>query len=289
MQQRRAPFSFSMLGAVLCGFAACSPASNSGEGLDIAAYDYSGAGRHMVCEKGAKTGAAGATDGLLSPEGIRYNVRTPVNYDAGIAHPLLVVYAPAGASARQNEALTRLTRAATREGFILAYASHRSMSVETVKKLAMLPAGVAGQWCIDLRRVYATGHSDGGTVSTAIAVLDETKGIAAGIAPSAAGFSAKDFEALKCPASPLPVMVMHGKHDRLFPGWGAQAAAWWAACNGCDRSTPPEPDGKRCVAYRGCAAGGPTRYCESEQSHAEWPGLNEVLVRFLRHGGEPRS
>ena len=110
-----------------------------------------------------------------------YNVRTPANYDAGIAHPLLVVYAPAGANARQNEALTRLTSAATREGFIVAYASNRSMSVETVIKFSKLPAGVAGKWCIDLRRVYATGHSDGGTVSTAIAVLDETKGIAADI------------------------------------------------------------------------------------------------------------
>jgi polyhydroxybutyrate depolymerase len=270
--------------AILCGaFAACSPSSNLGEGMDLEEFDYSSTNLHIACARGTKAGAAGATDGVKSSQGIRYNVRTPANYDSAFAHPLLLVYAPAGASASKNESLTRLTSAATKEGFIIVYTSHRSMSIETVNQLARLPKEVANTWCIDLGRVYATGHSDGGTVSTAIAVLDETKGTVTGIAPSAAGFSKKDFETLKCPSSPMPVMVMHSKKDALFPGWGADAAAWWAACNGCDLSKPPQTGGEPCVAYQGCATSGQTLYCEGEQSHSEWPGLSEDIIWFLRH------
>lgn len=269
------------LAMVACACASCSPSSDSAAGLDIAQFDYAHAGQHATCEAGKKAGAAGATDGLTSGEGVRYNVRAPGNYDPTFAHALLMVYPAGGRSAGANESLTHLTSEATRNGFVVAYPAHQSMSIETVHKLAKLPVEIADRWCVDLRRVYATGHSDGGTVSTAIALLDETKGTLAGIAPSAAGFSRRDFETFKCPSAPLPVMVMHTKYDRLFPGWGADAAKWWAACNGCDMTKPPQPSGKGCAAYQSCAAGGATRYCEGEGSHGDWPGLEAEIVRFF--------
>ena len=48
------------------------------------------------CVPGKRPGSAGATYGESTPESIHYNVRTPLNYNPGIAHPLLMVYAPAG-------------------------------------------------------------------------------------------------------------------------------------------------------------------------------------------------
>jgi polyhydroxybutyrate depolymerase len=268
-----------LLGGAVAG---CGPSPDAVEGMQIASFDYASAARHGSCEPGTRAGHAGATDGLKSSLGVRYNVRAPSNYDATVAHPLLMVYAPAGRSAGANEAFTYLTRLGTENGFVVAYAASQSMSVETVQTLAKLPKEIAEQWCIDLGQVYATGHSDGGTVSTAIALLDDTRGMVAGIAPSAAGFARSDFDTFHCPAAPLPVMVMHGRDDLLFHGWGAEAAKWWAGCNGCDLAQPPVEAGGECVAYQACRDGAPTLYCEGPRSHAEWPGLGAEIVRFFR-------
>ena len=60
------------------------------------AYVYPSVPGSTRCETGVRPGLAGAIDGKVSADGIRYMVRTPSNYDATFAHPLLMVYAPAG-------------------------------------------------------------------------------------------------------------------------------------------------------------------------------------------------
>lgn len=62
------------------------------------------------CEAGARPGQAGATDDEETSDGIRYNVRTPGNYDSTIAHPLLMVYSPYGKNRNRTEEFTYLTR-----------------------------------------------------------------------------------------------------------------------------------------------------------------------------------
>lgn len=264
--------------------AACSGSSDAPEGTAIASFAYGAAPRPGSCSAAGKPGKAGPTDGLKSRDGIPYTVRAPANLDPTRAHPLLVVYAPAGHSAQRNETLTRLTTEATGRGFIVAYAASRPMSVRTVSQMARIPEEIAGAWCIDPDRVYATGHSDGGTVSTALPLLPETKGVVSAIAPSAAGFSRKDLEAFQCP-QPVPVMIMHGKRDTHFPGWGKEAARWWARCNACDIGEPPAPRGGGCAAFLGCAPGGATLYCEGGGAHADWPPMGGEILRFLEASG----
>lgn len=243
-------------------------------------YAYHGAPA-VRCEAGARTGSAGAIDGAMVSGEVRYHVRTPSNYDATFGHPLLMVYAAAGQTGPASERLTGLTPQATGAGFVVAYVDHRPLGIPTVEQLGELPGEIAKQWCIDESRVYATGHSDGGTAALALAVLDRTKHVPAAIAPSAAGWTGKDLEAYQCRA-PLPVMVMHGKHDRAFPGWGAQTAAWWAACNHCDVTTSKPVEGG-CVAYQHCESGGPTLYCEGAGGHRDWPALNRLMLEFFAH------
>jgi polyhydroxybutyrate depolymerase len=48
----------------------------------------------LRCEPGAKPGTAGASNNEKTSAGIRYMVKTLVNYNSSIAHPLLMVYAP---------------------------------------------------------------------------------------------------------------------------------------------------------------------------------------------------
>ncbi len=270
--------------AILLVLASCSDGSQPSEGTLAATFSYPPAVRRDDCDK--KPGAAGASNGLSSPEGFQYNVRTPANLDPHYAHPLLMVYAPAGYSARQSEALTRLTTEATRRGFIVAYVGSRPLSLQTLIGLARIPKQVAASWCVDPNRVYATGHSDGGTVSIALALLKETKGTVAAIAPSAAGFSGKDLESFHCPAA-IPVMIMHGKRDAHFPGWGKEAAQWWARCNACDLARPLVPGEDGCFSFGGCAPTGQTVYCEGSWSHDDWPPLTNRIVQFLESAGSP--
>ncbi|MDO8346769.1 MAG: poly(3-hydroxybutyrate) depolymerase [Rugosibacter sp.] len=266
-----------VLGALLC--AACT-SSTPVEGTIIAAADYKTIQQRGACAPGSKPGAAGATNRLKSADAIFYNVRTPLNYNPERAHPLLMIFPPAGMSAEKSESFTHMTTEATRRGFIVAYTSHRPISPEMAVKLAKVPQDIAATWCIDTKHVYATGHSDGGTVPHALAVLPETKGTVAGIAPSAAGFNRKDFEAYQCPV-PMPIMIMHNRGDMLFPGWGKETATWWAACNRCDTTKPAVLQSNGCVAYQGCAALGPTVYCEKSGSHMDWQGLGNDIVHFF--------
>ena len=208
-----------------------------------------------------------------------YQVRTPANYDARFAHPLLVVYAPAGASAGQTERLMKLTATATGHGFIVTYVDHRPMSKRNVLGLGGVSRSVAEHWCVDARQVFHAGHSDGGTVAAALALLPQASAGVQGIAVSAAGFQKQDLEEMHCRA-PIPVMIMHGSQDKLFPGWGREAAQWWAQCNGC-KAPVHDPDKSGCVEYSACAPGNPVLYCEGAQTHSEWAGLQGRIVDFL--------
>jgi polyhydroxybutyrate depolymerase len=202
-----------------------------------------------------------------------------MNYNSKVAHPLLVVFAPAGLSAAASERFTGLTRIATAAGFVIAYPDHVRNSIPAIEELSTIPSLVAKKWCIDEARVYLTGHSDGGTVAFAIAIMDRTKDIPAAIAPSAAGFTKADLAEFKC-RMPLPVMIIHSAKDTLFPGFGAEAAAWWAACNQCER-TPEIRMDKGCVTYPNCAGGVITQYCEGTEPHARWPALNQSIIDFF--------
>lgn len=247
----------------------------------LAEYDYAKAVVTGRCESGTRAGHPGANDGEAAGDGVRYHVRTPSNYDATFAHPLLLVYAAAGQSGLASERTTALTAAATGAGFVVVYADHRPLGISSIEQLATIPGAVAKKWCIDEKRVSITGHSDGGTVTLAMAVLDRTKQVPAAIAPSAAGWTGRDLEAYQCRA-PLPVMVMHNRQDSVFPGWGAQTVAWWATCNRCDNARKKQLEGG-CLAYQQCAAGGATLYCEGSGGHRDWPNFNRVLIEFLSH------
>jgi polyhydroxybutyrate depolymerase len=234
----------------------------------------------LRCDPGTKPGTAGASNDEKTSAGIRYMVKTPVNYDSSIAHPLLMVYAPGGKNRYESEEYMYLTQEATAAGFIVAYADHRAMTPETIEKLAEIPGLIEKKWCIDNKRIFLTGHSDGGTTAMGIAFLSGTKHIPAAIAPSAVGIRGEDLKEYHCP-NPLPVMVMHSSHDTLFPGYGKEAIKWWAACNGCDTASPIKgADG--CVAYAGCKNSVVTRYCEGTGTHPEWPGKNKGIIDFFR-------
>ena len=65
-----------------------------------------------------------------------------------------------------------LTQEATAAGFIVAYADHRTMTPKTIEELAEIPGLIEKKWCIDKKRIFLTGHSDGGTTAMGIAFIN---------------------------------------------------------------------------------------------------------------------
>ncbi len=251
---------------------------DSDEYSQVGSASYAGQNEDPQCVAATFEGESGAINGESTLEGIKYNIRTPLNYNATIAHPLLVVFSPAGSNRAKTEKTTALTLKATTAGFIVAYADHPDLSPTTTIELGTIPSLIAKQWCIDKERIFLTGHSDGGTAAMALAFMSGTKHIPKAIAPSAAGIDHQDLRDHKCP-DPIPVMIMHSVNDHLFPKYGQQTSGWWAACNQCEPI--PEKIANGCMAYTGCAKGVKTWYCEGDKLHSQWPGINDTLLDFL--------
>ena len=154
------------------------------------------------------------------------------------------------------------------------------MTPETIEALAEIPGLIEQKWCIDKKKIFFTGHSDGGTAAMGIAFMNGTKHIPAAIAPSAAGIRGEDLQAYHCP-NPIPVMVMHSSRDTLFPGYGNETIRWWATCNGCGTASSVK-DSDGCITYAGCTRNVTTRYCEGTGRHPEWPGNNKAIIEFFR-------
>lgn len=234
------------------------------------------------CPSGRRDGPAGASNDEHTADDITYAVRTPANYDPSILHPLLMVYAPAGTNRFRSERLTGLTFEATAAGFVVAYADARRLSLPVIAELGRIPRWIGERWCVDEKRVYMTGHSDGGTVSLALGLLDGKHIRPAGVAPSGAGMRHADLTTMQCPDR-LPALILHGAEDRLFPGYGAEAAAWLATCHACRlEDALPEPDAHGCRAYHDCRTGVNVTYCEHDGEHSRWPALNSVLLSFFK-------
>lgn len=229
------------------------------------------------CPFGARPGPAGVSR-EHSAQGFGYTVKTPVNYDPRWPHPLLVVFSPSGLGAALTERFVGLTRPATARGFIIAYVDSKPLTMKTIEAMGLIPARIVERWCIDPQRVHLTGHSNGGTLTSALVFLNEAKPMPAAIAPSAAGVRQEDLQRYQCPR-PLSVMVLHNRDDHLFPGYGRSATQWWSNCNHCDSEPVTLANG--CQAYRNCRNGVSTLYCERAGSHLRWPMMNEEMLDFF--------
>ncbi len=272
----RLDFGFPCLLALCTALSACQPEGAESPGEDPTPEPPA----PWICQAGDRDGPVGESENETSGS-IDFNLRTPQDYDPELGSPLVVVYAAAGANEASSEAFHDLTEDALGEGYIIAYADHISPSSQSaVDFLADVLHEIVDEWCVDEDRVYFTGHSDGGTVASLLVIWDRVEPRPAAIAPGGAGLNEGFLSGLDC-SDTLPVMVTHGANDSLFPGFGAQAARWWAQCNGCADEAEPGPDGD-CEVYSGCEGGAEVRYCENELTHPQWPNfMNDEILDFF--------
>ena len=84
-----------MIGAGAMYYAGNNNAEAVSRGKKLGEAVYAVDNNTLRCDPGTKSGNAGASNDEQTSAGIRYMVKTPANYNANIAHPLLMVYAPA--------------------------------------------------------------------------------------------------------------------------------------------------------------------------------------------------
>ena len=143
--------------------------------------------------------------------------------------------------------------------------------------LTTLVRDLAGRYCIDLSRVYATGVSGGGRMASQLAC--DASSVVAAIAP-VAGLRYPS----PCPASrPVPVIAFHGTADHIDPFDGNGLGYWtysvptaahlWAGHDHC-AAGPQATAGRgyRLTRYTGCSGGTEVElYAITGEGH-EWPG-----------------
>ena len=137
---------------------------------------------------------------------------------------------------------------------------------------------VGAQLCLDETRVYATGFSGGGRMSSLLGCALGSR--LAAIAP----VSALRFPA-PCAGRPMPVLTFHGlanpqnPYDGHAPGRGAEweesvpdALAGWAGRDGCKGNVivedPPGP--LSTMRYEGCADGAEVRLIRIDGLGHRW-------------------
>lgn len=252
-------------------------------------------------------------------------IRLPAGYDPAKRYPLLFVLHGSNGSGVGVMARSRIEATSDRHGFIIAapngaipanggYAWNIPGVPTVTGKVptAADPDDVAfitgaidklvAQACVDPSRVYATGISGGGRMSSWLACVAADR--FAAIAP-VVGLRAgnplrnnpKKPDPATCrPSRPVPVITFAGDKDTTNPVEGGGASYWqypmrealarWSTLNGCaaDPSTRRIASNLTEQSYSRCRAGADVVARMTEGGGHDWLADNEVMWAFLsRH------
>jgi polyhydroxybutyrate depolymerase len=217
-----------------------------------------------------------------------YRLFVPNGYDGRALLPLVLDLHGSGGSSAGQAKTSGFEAVAARESFAVAtlQAEGARWNVpiaadrpDDIAYVADVIAHVAARVCTDLARVYVTGFSGGGRMSSLLGCRLGAR--IAAIAPVAA---------LRWPAPcegrPVPVLTFHGLADSQNPyegnaaGRGAEwlesvpdALASWARHNGCNPSVIlDDPEGPlSTMGYGGCRDGAEVRMIRIDGLGHTWP------------------
>jgi phospholipase/carboxylesterase len=152
-----------------------------------------------------------------------YSIYVPENYDPNQTWPLVI--ALHGSHGSGGEYLLTWLRLAKSRGYIVLAPNSRGPTwsidqpVDDIRSILAMLTAVAETYNVDTRRIFVSGLSDGGTFSYALGL--HCPQLFAGIAPIAAVLP--DWYPLE-PATALPILLIHGAKDYIFPVTLARAA-----------------------------------------------------------------
>lgn len=230
----------------------------------------------------------GLTAGLAGRE---FDVHVPMGHDRVTPAPVLFVLHPLTQDRDWGKRAANMIRKSDAEGFIAVFPEGTSGSwnggtccgtasretVDDVTFIRQVHARVRELTCMDPRRVYATGLSNGAFMSHRLACA--ASDIFTAVAPVAGvlGLTANECH----PTRPVPVLQIHGTDDILVPYRGGilgdsaeKTAESWAARNGCT-GTPVQTRSAgdtTCRAYQQCAGGAEVSLCTVDGGGHCWFG-----------------
>lgn len=221
------------------------------------------------------------------------HVHVPKGYDRAKPAPVVLNFHGLGSNARQQAIVSGMNDKSEKETFIAVHpegtgasqswnagaccGTAASSAVDDIAFVGKMIDELESRLCVDSRRVFATGMSNGGFVSHRLAC--ELSGRIAAVAPVAGVLAIPTCN----PTRPMSVFQFHGTLDGLVPYAGnpsmgfpsvMQTLASWAGRNGC--SVTPRETSKRgevtCVTFDGCKDGAEVNLCTAEGGGHTWPG-----------------
>jgi poly(3-hydroxybutyrate) depolymerase len=128
--------------------------------------------------------------------------------------------------------------------------------------------------CVDLARVFSTGHSFGGYMTNTLGC--QRSQVLRAIAPVAGGIGGGG-----CMPPALPAWIAHASNDGVVPfAQGEGARDVWTHAAGCAATSHPT-DPSPCVSFDGCRADAPVTWCVHTGNHAWPPFAGEAIWRFF--------
>jgi polyhydroxybutyrate depolymerase len=194
----------------------------------------------------------------------------PTSYDGQRPYPLLIGFHAAGNPIEQLENLTQ--GSAFEQTFIRAFPKSKGWAwdYETdIGKVRAMHDDLMANYCIDLGRVFATGHSSGAQLIVQLLVASHERNAKHLGFRAVAPVAASRYGAV----SRIPVLYIQGKSDSERRSSGSDVVAEFTAANACTPSSRPSALGPACtssgravragcIEYDGCAA--PTVWCSHD-------------------------
>jgi polyhydroxybutyrate depolymerase len=224
------------------------------------------------------------------------HVHVPASYDPSAPTAFVINLHGYTSNGMQQDFLSKMTAKADVAGFVVAHpdgtgsptgwnagtcCGQAAMNhVDDIGFMRALVDEADARLCLDTRRVYATGMSNGGFLSQRIAC--EMADRVAAVAPVAGVLG---IPAASCmPARPISVLEFHGNADPVVPYGGDAMNGWpsvmetftgWAARDRCTDAAPAETynmGDAKCDTYSRCAAGVAVTLCTIDMGGHTWPG-----------------
>lgn len=248
---------------------------------------------------------------VVNGETRTYRLHVSAADDAGGPRPLVIVLHGGGQSGARIQELIHMDRTADRHGFWVAYpdgtkgpgggftwnggdccGTAMRKNVDDVAFIEELIRELTEPGCIDSRRVYATGISNGAIFTYRLG-CDLSDKIAA-IAPIAGALMMN-----RCtPGRPVPAIIFHGSEDkhvkvkggrnlmsgasRAFPPL-SESRDRWLQINGCSAESERvyEKGDSTCWSYQECGDRGGVTICMVEGGGHTWPGGEPIRPGVL--------
>jgi polyhydroxybutyrate depolymerase len=247
-----------------------------------------------------RTGAVGDKTVMLTVDGKQrtFDLHVPASYVATKRTPLVFLFHGYTMTAAQIASATHFAATADARGLIVAFPTGIGESFnagdccgqaiadpdDDVAFTRSMITSIGGDYCVDAKRTFSAGFSNGGFFSYYLAC--ELADKIAAVAPVSGGLR---IEVSACkPARPVPLFAVHGTNDVVVPfnGGGLGNAKpvstsidAFKTLNGCAAGAGTvvfTKDDVSCTKWSGCTAGADVELCTVTGGGHQWPGGDQL-------------